>query len=89
MEWIINMALKENKIIYRIDIIGEFKHINVIEDTQIIDEDTKEVKVGERFSNYILVPNQDISSQPTDVKAIANAVWTDEVKAAWAAHIAE
>ena len=57
MEWIINMALKENKIIYRIDIIGEFKHINVIEDTQIIDEDTKEVKVRERFSNYILVPN--------------------------------
>ncbi len=83
------MALKENKVTYRIDIVGEFKHINVIEDTQIIDEDTKEVKVDQQLSNYLLVPNQDISSESAEIQAVANAVWTDEVKAAWAAHIAE
>ena len=82
------MALIENKIVDRIDIVGEFKHINVIEDTQIIDEDTNEVKVREQFSNYTLVPDQDISSQPAEIQAIANAVWTDEVKAAYAAHVA-
>ena len=82
------MALIENKIVDRFDIVGEFKHINVIEDTQIIDEDTNEVKVREQFSNYILVPDQDISSQPAEIQAIANAVWTDEVKAAYAAHVA-
>ena len=83
------MALIENKIVDRIDIVGEFKHISVREDTQIIDEDTKEVKVREQFSNYILVPNQDISSEPADIQAIANAVWTDKVKAAYAAHLLE
>ena len=80
------MALIENKTVDRIDIIGEFKHINVREDTQIIDEDTREVKVDRQFSNYLLVPDQDISSQSAEIQAIANAVWTNEVKAAWAAH---
>jgi hypothetical protein len=31
------------------------------------------------------VPSDNVSAQPADVKAVANAVWTDEIKAAWAA----
>ena len=47
------------------------------------------MKVSGQWHRYVLRPTDDISSQPADVQAVANAVWTDEIKAAHAAHLLE
>ena len=77
------MALAEKTIVDKIEIVGKFKHVQVRQDKQIIDDETNEVKVSGQWHRYSLTPSDNISSQPADVQAIANAAWTDEVKAAW------
>ena len=83
------MALIEKTIIDKIEVVGIFKHVQVREDKQIVDDATDEVKASGNWHRYALAPGDDLSGQPADVAAIANAVWTDEVKAAYAAHVAK
>ena len=83
------MALIEKTIIDKIEVVGPFKHVQVREDKQIVDDATDEVKANGNWHRYALSPGDDLSGQPADVVAVANAVWTDEVKAAYAAHLAE
>ena len=80
------MALIEKTITDKIEVVGDFKHVQVREDRQIVDDDTDEIKARGQWHRYVLAPGDDLSGQPTDVAAIANAVWTDEIKAAWTAH---
>ena len=77
------MALVERTIIDKIEIVGKFKHVQVRQDNQIVDDGTDEVKVSGQWHRYSLTPSDNISSQPAEVQAIANATWTDEIKAAW------
>ena len=37
------------------------------------------------YSRRVLTPDADVSAESDEVKALASAVWTDEVKAAYAA----
>ena len=83
------MALIEKTIVDKIEIVGAYKFVQVREDKQIVDDATDEVKAHGQWHRYILTPADDISGQPADVQAIANAAWTDEIKAAYSAHIAE
>ena len=82
------MALVEKTVIDKIEVVGPFKHVQVRENRQVVDDATGEVRVEGEYHRYALGPTDDISAQPDDVKAIANAVWTDEIKAAYAEHIA-
>jgi len=83
------MALVEKTIIDKIEVVGAFKHVQVREDRQIVDDATDEIKAKGNWHRYAMSPGDDLSDKPTDVAAVANAVWTDEVKAAYVAHIAE
>ena len=83
------MALIEKTIVDKIEVVGAFKNVQVREDKQIVDDATGEVKAHGQWHRYVLTPADDISGQPAEVQAIANAAWTDEVKAAYAAHLAE
>jgi hypothetical protein len=83
------MALVERKIVDKIEIVGPFKIIQVREDKQIVDDATNGVKVSGQWHRYVLNPTADLSSQPSDVRAVANAVWTDEIKAAYDEHLAK
>ena len=83
------MALIEKTIVDKIEIVGPYKFVQVREDRQIVDDVTDEVKATGQWHRYVLRPIDDISSQPADVQAVANAVWTDEIKAAHAAHLLE
>jgi hypothetical protein len=47
------------------------------------------VKASGNWSRYVLSPGDDLSDQPADVAAIANAAWTDEIVAAYEARQAE
>ena len=83
------MSLIEKTIVDKIEVVGIYKFVQVREDKQIVDDTTDEVKVRGQWHRYVLTPTDDLSGQPADVQAVANAVWTDEIKAAYAAHLAE
>ena len=83
------MALIEKTIVDKIEVVGIYKFVQVREDTQIVDNATDEVKVTGQWHRYVLTPTDDLSGQPADVQAVANAVWTDEIKAAYEAHLVE
>ena len=46
------------------------------------------VEVGRTYNRTVVVPGQDVSDQPAEVQAIAAALWTAEVIAAYEAEAA-
>ena len=66
----------------KIEIVGDYKFIQCREAT-IISEDDKEI--SRTFNRHTLYPDSDISGESQEIQDICNAVWSDEVKAAWAA----
>ena len=80
------MALTEEIIQDKIEIVGEYKMVQVRTAT-VIKKDG--VEISRSFHRHMVAPNADISGESTEVKAICNAVHTDEVKTAYAKHLAE
>ena len=76
------MALAESIEYDKIEVVGPYKTVQVREAT-VIKKDGKELTRS--FRRYILNPDTDLSqrSEPNEVVAICNAVWTQEVKDAW------
>jgi hypothetical protein len=79
------MALTK-EITYDYEIRTEFKCINERRRT-VIKEDEEELSSS--FHRRILTPSMDISSESDEIKALANALWTDAIKKAWADKQAE
>ena len=73
------MALTESTKIDQIEVVGDW-NIQVRQAT-IIEKDG--VQVARTFHRWVLTPDMDISSQPSNVQAIANAAWTPEVIASY------
>ena len=40
-------------------------------------------EISRNAHRYVLEPGFDITNEPSDVQAICNTVWTQEVKDAW------
>ena len=74
------MALTEETLQDKIEIVGEYKHVQVRTAT-VIKRDG--VELTRSFSRHVIAPNANISSESTEVKAICNAVHTDAVKTAY------
>ena len=74
------MAITKEIEIGAIEVVGEYKAIQVATDT-VIKEDDKEISRSRH--RHVLHPDMDISAEDAEVKAVANAVWTDSVKAAF------
>ena len=77
------MAITKTTEIAKIEVVGEYKAISVRTDT-VIKEDG--VELSRSFSRHVIHPHTDISGETAEVQAIANAAWTDDVKAAWKTH---
>ena len=79
------MALSESIEYDKIEIVTPYKHVQVRKAT-VIKKDDKELTRS--FERYVLTPDMDLSqrSEPNEVTAICNAVWTQEVKDAWKAY---
>ncbi len=84
------MAITKTILDDKIEIVTEFKHLQIRQAT-IIKEDGTElsrsfhrrmIRCGtiDASDNFV---DTDISSETTEVKAIASAVWTQAVKDAW------
>ena len=75
------MTITKTTEIAKIEVVGEYKAVQVRTDT-VIKEDDKEISRSPH--SHVLHPDMDISSEDAEVQAVANAVWTDAVKASWA-----
>ena len=71
--------LTENTNIDQIEIVQQW-NIQVRQATTI---EKDGVQIARTFHRWVLTPNMDISDQPSNVQAIANAAWTPEVIAAY------
>ena len=74
------MALSESIEYDKIEVVGEYKAVQVRKAT-VIKKDG--VELTRSFHRYVLHPDSDISGEPAEVQAICNVVWTDAVKEAW------
>ena len=79
------MALTESTIEDKIEVVGEFKHVQVRTARVIYDNGTE---ISRSFSRHVIAPDADITGESTEVQAICNAVHTSAIKTAYAAHIA-
>ena len=81
------MALSESIEYDKIEIIGQYKHVHVRKSTVVKKDGTE---LARSFHRYYLTPDIDLSerSEPNEVVAVCNAVWTQEVKDAWTAFLA-
>jgi len=79
------MAITEETVQDKIEVVGDFKHIQVRTAT-VIKKDG--VEISRAFSRHVVAPDADTSGESDDVKAIAAQLHTDAIKTAYAAHLA-
>ena len=88
------MALSESIEYDKIEVVGQYKAVQVRKAT-VIKKDG--VELTRSFERYVLqagtlddsdnLVDTDLSAEPAEVSAICTAVWTTDVKAAWKAKL--
>ena len=88
------MALTESIEYDKIEVVGQYKSVQVRKAT-VIKKDG--VELTRSFERYVLqvgtldasdnLVDTDLSNEPAEVSAICNAAWTTDVKAAWKAKL--
>ena len=74
------MSITKETVEDKIEIVGDYKSIQVRTATVIKEDGTE---ISRSSHRHVKHPDEDISGEDTEVQAVANAVWTDAVKAAW------
>ena len=80
------MAITKETQIAKIEVVGEYKAVQIATDT-VIKEDG--VELSRSRHRKVVHPDQDITGEDAEVQAVCNAVWTQAVKDAWTAFQAE
>jgi len=84
------MAITKTIEIGKIEVVSEYKHIQVRTDT-VIKEDDKEL--SRSFHRHVVTPDisaEDLAKEHTEVQAVANSgIWTQAIKDAWVAKLAK
>ena len=78
------MAITKETIQDKIEVVNEFKYIQVRTAT-IIKEDGKEI--SRSYHRHVVAPNSDSTNESADVKAMVTQFHTDAVKKAYADHL--
>jgi phage host-nuclease inhibitor protein Gam len=78
------MALTKTQTVDKIEIVGDYKHVQVRTAT-VIEEDGAEL--SRSYHRHVVSPLDDTSGETAEVQAICASVHTDEVKAAYQAHL--
>ena len=76
------MTITKETVIGKIEVVGQFKAVQVAMDT-LIKEDGN--LISQTRHRQVLHSDMDISNQPQEVQNICNTAWTQEVKDAWIA----
>ena len=77
--------LTEETVQDKIEIVGPHKNVQV-RSAVVIKRDGAEI--SRSFSRHVVAPDADITGESAEVQAICNAVHTQAVKDAYAAHLA-
>ena len=75
------MALTKETQIGKIEVVGKYKSVQVRTDTVVM-EDGEEL--SRKYHRHALSPDAVITDEHTEVQAVCNAVWTQDVKDAYA-----
>tara|TARA_R100001530_G_scaffold96_1_gene193 strand:- start:32 stop:316 length:285 start_codon:yes stop_codon:yes gene_type:complete len=88
------MALTKTTVEDKIEVVGDYKHIQIRTATVIKEDGTE---LSRSFHRKMIDPgtldgsdnfvDRDVSSESAEVKGIAAAVWTQAVKDAWKAQL--
>ena len=78
------MAITKELIQDKIEVVGDFKHIQVRTATVIKEDD---VEISRSFSRHVVSPDSDSTNESADVKAMVTQFHTDAVKKAYADHL--
>ena len=83
------MTITKEVIIGKMEVVTDFKHIQVRTDTVIKEDGTE---LSRSFHRHVVAPDisaENLALEHAEVQTIANSgIWTQEVKDAWAAHLA-
>ena len=74
------MAITKEIQIAKIEVVGQYKAVQVATDTVIKEDGTELSRSRHRHVKH---PHEDVSSEDAEVQSVCNAVWTDSVKSAW------
>ena len=81
------MALTKETVIGKMEVVSDFKHIQVRTDT-VIKEDG--VELSRSHHRHVVTPDisaEKLALEHTEVQAVANSgIWTQEIKDSWVAH---
>ena len=80
------MAITKEEVEDQLEVVGEFKHIQVRTAT-IIKEDG--VEISRSYHRHVVSPNSDSTKESENVKAMVKQFHTDTIKQAFANHIAK
>ena len=80
------MAITKETQIAKIEVVGEYKAVQIATDTVIKEDGTELSRSRHR---KVVHPDQDITGEDAEVQAVCNAVWTQAVRDAWTAFQAE
>mgnify|MGYP003112935961 FL=1 len=88
------MAITKTTEIGQMEVVGEYKHVQVRTDTVIKEDGTE---LSRTYHRHVLTPGKlndsdalvdtDISGEDSSVQSVCNAVWTNSVKNAWKAKL--
>jgi len=83
------MALTKETVIGKMEVVSDFKHIQVRTDTVIKEDGTE---ISRKYHRHVVTPDisaEKLALEHADVQTIANSgIWTQAVKDDWAAFLA-
>ena len=71
------MAITKETQIGKIEVVAPHKSVEVRTDTVVMEDGTE---LSRSYHRHVLHPNVNISAENSEVQAVCNAVWTDQVK---------
>ena len=76
------MALEKQTVVDKIEIVGNYKHVQVRTATRIVEDGNV---ISSSYHRHVVAPGQDYSNEDAQVQAVCAAVHTAEVVAAYEA----
>ena len=80
------MAITKETQIGKIEVVGQYKSVQVRTDTVVMEDGTE---LSRKYHRHSLSPDAVITDEHSEVQAVCNAVWTQDVKDAYATFKAE
>ena len=63
------------------EIRTEWKHIQIRTKTSIMEDGAE---ISYKYHRKVLTPDMDVSGESAEIQALANALWSADIKKAWA-----